>query len=707
MKTPSLRRRLAAGAAALVTASVLLAGGATSAQAYNASGDAIVTLGSEPCLKGRGNCIVYPKSAQLPSGRLVMAFEKSTVAASGSADGQTMPVYKSDDDGTTWQSLSQVPAPAYASSDPKFAPYVSNWTNANLFVLPQDIGSLKAGTLLLASVVSGDDEYYKERKAADPSWVPSNDGDRSNIAIALYASTDEGASWSVIDIIARGGWQGGSAGNIGGAISAKNTTAQVDPVWEPHLEVIGGKLVAYYSDENDYLGFDPQTGVARIDPDNATAPDSRGQILVHKTWTGTGSWSEPVIDVPGLTVDRGNGKSQIGGGRPGMTTIAKTTDGKWMMTFEYFGGGSTGRYQVADDPLQFWRLGTPGGSPVGQLPLANNSRPLWGGGSPVLLGLPDGRIIFNSDGSGNIWVNESGRSDGAWVERQTPLGSGYSRNLQYVMDTGLVHILQATWGGATSGSVIRSADVDLGHSAGPYATLVNKKTGQVLGTGGNTTDANIGNYDQPDVRVEDPRTDASADTQLWHVRQDTGGTVTLLNKSGGREAAVWTGNATAGQRLGSWVDNQDGGLYRVITRDDGYVSLQSAQNSSLYVSAPTANGAVTLQQAASDGADQWKIVDATAPVDPSTSVSSSAQTRCIGKKVTLMVTSTNTGDAAVTAAMSSTWGSKTATLAAGATSTAAFSTRSASVPAGTAQVVVTKGEATGTITVPYTARSCS
>ncbi|MGH1552912.1 hypothetical protein ACRAWF_15470 [Streptomyces sp. L7] len=39
--------------------------------------------GSASCTKATNNCVLYPKTAVLPSGRLVAAFEKSTVAASG------------------------------------------------------------------------------------------------------------------------------------------------------------------------------------------------------------------------------------------------------------------------------------------------------------------------------------------------------------------------------------------------------------------------------------------------------------------------------------------------------------------------------------------------------------------------------------------------------------------------------------------------
>lgn len=89
----------------------------------------------------------------------------------------------------------------------------------------------------------------------------------------------------------------------------------------------------------------------------------------------------------------------------------------------------------------------------------------------------------------------------------------------------------------------------------PTADSVNRQTGQVLGTGGNVTDANIGNGDVPDVVLEDAGATAVPDTQFWHLATKGGSSVTLLNKSGGRAAGIWTGSATAGQRIGSWVDD--------------------------------------------------------------------------------------------------------------------------------------------------------
>jgi hypothetical protein len=587
-----------------IAASAMLAIPMGSAQAYNPTGGILYQLGNEPCLKGRGNCAIYPKSAQLPSGRLVASFEKSTVvSATGSADQQTLPVYKSDDHGTSWQPLSEVKAPAYLSSDAKYAKYTSNWTNPYLYTLPQDVGNLKQGTLLLASVVSGDDYYYKEHKAADPNWTPSNDGDRKDLAIALYSSTDEGATWKVVNVVATGGWQGGSAGAIGQNIAAANTNKQVDPIWEPYLMVYKGQLVCYYSDENDYTGFNATTGVPTLDPANDTATDSQGQILAHKTWDGrSAQWSAPVVDVAGLAQNMGGGKTEIGGGRPGMANVVRTADGKWLLTFEYWGGGVNTKYLLADDPLKFY-TGSPTGTGVTSLPLDTGSHALATNGSPVLIRLPGGRLVYNAAGSGNVWVNESGRSDGTWKEYQTTSAAGYSRNLQYVEGTGRIEILnnQGT-------STLKFAEVDLGESAGAYYQLVNRRTDQVIGTGNKTNDANIGNGDVPDVRLEEPGSAANPDTQYWHVVTEPQGGTTLLNKAGGRAAAIWTGSATVGQRIGQWVDNSATGSWNLIKTSDGFYKLQSVKNTNLYLTGASDGAPLTLQNAATDGSQDWELV---------------------------------------------------------------------------------------------------
>lgn len=600
------RFRIIGAALTAVCAAAVSLVAATPARAYSPTPGTIYQLpSSQACLKGRGNCAIYPKAAQLPDGKLVASFELSTVPASGSAVGQTLPVYQSTDDGATWRLTSRVQAPAYLSANPAYAQYTSAWTNPYLYVLPQAVGSLQAGTLLMAAVVSGDDQYYLEQKAANPNWTPTNDGDRANLAIALYSSTDDGVNWSFQNIITAGGWQGGSAGDIGVNVSAANTYKQVDPVWEPYLMVYNGRLVAYYSDENDYTGYDSSTGALTIDPNNATATDSQGQILAHRTWDGTSAaWSSPVVDVTGTTVNLGGGKTEIGGGRPGMANVVRTSDGQWMLTYEYWGGGDNVRYKIAGNPLQFYSVGGAAGTGISSLPVTAGSAALTQGGSPVLVQLPGGRLIYNAAGSGAVWMNSSGSSTGSWTEYQTTVPGAYSRNLTYDASTGRVVIL------ANQGtSTIINADIDFGHSAGTYEQIVNKLTGQVIGTHNNTTDANLGNGNAPDVELENAGSAANPDTQYWHVTSKPGG-VALLNESGGRAAEIWGGAATAGAGIGQWVDNTSTGLWNMVALSDGDYEFQSTGNTSLYLTGASAGAALTLQTATSNGSQEWQLVAA-------------------------------------------------------------------------------------------------
>jgi hypothetical protein len=592
---------------------------ATSASAYQPSPANLYTADNTAACN-KSPCVLYPKSAQLPDGRIVATFENSQSAPVG----QTLPVHKSDDDGTTWAKLADVKAPAYLSSDSAYAKYTSNWTNPYLYVLPQNVGNLSAGTLLLASIVSGDDYYYKEQKAANSGWTPTSDGDRKDVALALYSSTDDGASWSFQNIISAGGWQGGSAGSVG-RVSTANTHAQVDPVWEPHLLAHNGTLIAYYSDEDDYTGYNTGTGAPTLDPANDTATDSGGQVLLHRTWNGTGttSWSAPVVDVPGATVSMGNGKTEIGGGRPGMTTIAPTTDGKWLLTYEYWGGGTNVRYRISDDPTKFFSATD---AAITSLPVPSGGATLSTGGSPVLLPMPDGRIVYNAAGSGDVWVNESGLSTGTWKEYKTPIAAGYSRNLQYVDGTGRVLILQASWSGGSIGPV-KYAEVDLGRSDGAYYSLVNRLSGQVLSTAsGKTQDANLtGNT--PDLVLS--AANSTTDTQRWHLTTK-GGNVTLLNRAGGRSVAIWTGTATAGQKLAQWVD--DGATdkqWTLVSSTSGYYKLRSVLNTGLFMTGSTAGGPVTVAASTTDGSQDWPLVQDPLPTASTFTLKGAYSSRCL------------------------------------------------------------------------------
>jgi len=598
------------GVALAVFSAAAIALIAAPAHAYSPTPGTIYQLpSSQACLKGRGNCAIYPKAAQLPNGDLIASFEQATVPASGSAVGETLPVYRSTDDGTTWQLFSQVQAPAYLSSNSVYSEYTSAWTNPYLYVLPQAVGNLAAGTLVMAAVVSGDDYYYLEQKAANPDWVPTSDGDRADMAIALYSSTDGGADWNFQNIITTGGWEGGSAGAAGIDVATANTYGQINPVWEPYLMVYDGQLVAYYSDGNDYTGYNTSTGALTLDPNEDTdgAAGADGQIIAHRTWNGTSAaWSSAVADVTGTAFGDYDGTSLIGGGRPGMANVVETSDGLWMMTYEYWGGGDNVRYKLASNPLDFFSVGGVAGTGISTLPTTSGTGALSQGGNPVIVRLPGGQLIYNAGGSGDVWINSTGSSTGSWTAYQTTFPKAYSRNLTYDATTGRVVIL------ANEGtSTIIGGDIDFGHSAGTYYQIVNKLTGQVIGTSDNPTDADIGNDDAPDVELENAGSASDPDTQYWHVVTKSGA-VTLLNEAGGRAAEIWGGNAVAGAQIGQWVDNTTTGLWNMVQLSDGDYEFQSTGNTSLYLTGASTGAALTLQTAATDGSQEWELVAANA-----------------------------------------------------------------------------------------------
>ena len=79
------------------------------------------------------------------------------------------------------------------------------------------------------------------------------------VAIALYASTDSGATWAFENIIATGGWSNGYS-----YPATEDTYHENDPVWEPYLMVYNGQIVTLgedfsiqYDDLLPGLGYPP------------------------------------------------------------------------------------------------------------------------------------------------------------------------------------------------------------------------------------------------------------------------------------------------------------------------------------------------------------------------------------------------------------------------------------------------------------------
>lgn len=117
------------------------------------------------------------------------------------------PVFRSDDDGRTWSSLSNVPAAGDATGV---------WLQPALLELPRPFGGLPRGALLFAG---------------------NSLGDFTSTQIVLYASPDRGVTWQFLSTIA-----------VGGAPVPDNGYT---PVWEPFLLLHGNRLLCYYSDQRD------------------------------------------------------------------------------------------------------------------------------------------------------------------------------------------------------------------------------------------------------------------------------------------------------------------------------------------------------------------------------------------------------------------------------------------------------------------------
>lgn len=115
-------------------------------------------------------------------------------------------------------------------------------------------------------------------------------------------------------------------------------------------------------------------------------------------------------------------------------------------------------------------------------------------------------------------------------------------------------------------------------------------------------------------------------------------------------------------------------------------------------------GTFTVSGVAQD--DSRMPVEATVTVTSAVDVQVQADTRCVSGKVTLTVKVTAGGSDAANVAISTAFGTKTATVAAGKSSSYAFSSRVATVAGSEVSVNVTQGSASAVVTAPYAARSC-
>lgn len=266
-------------------------------------------------------------------------------------------IYESTDSGASFHQVGTVGDPEAANGQ--------GLCCSTLFELPQQVGSLPAGTLLWAASV-GQDEADRR------------------MALRVFKSNDVGRTWSYLSTIA-------TAGSTGG-------------LWEPEFSVdSSGHLVAHYSDETD-PAHSQKLMAART---------SNGQ-----TWTGHHATviSSLATDRPGMAVVR-----KLGNGTYFMSYEICSASGQYQCVVHYrtspdgwdwSGGAALGYRPETSDGKYFKHAPT-----VAWAPQAGN--PL---GRLFLIG----QVLYNKDGSvaagsgRTVWVNSAGGS-GTWREIAAPV----------------------------------------------------------------------------------------------------------------------------------------------------------------------------------------------------------------------------------------------------------------------------------------------
>ncbi|KAI0103201.1 Sialidase [Nemania sp. FL0031] len=296
--------------------------------------------------------VLYARAVQLKSGALIATWENY----SPEPPKVYFPIYKSTDEGASWTQISKV-EDTVNGWGLRYQPF--------LYQLPIAIGSYPAGTLLVAG-----------------NSIPT---DLSKTKIDIYASTDDGLTWSFVSSVASGG-------------VAQPVNGQT-PVWEPLLMVYNDQLICYYSDQRD---------------------SKYGQKLAHQTTTDLKTWSSLVDDV----------HESAYSARPGMPAITKLPNDDYIFAYEACGSdGCRVHYRLTSDPLNVlsapsYTLRSTAGSTTTSSPFV-----VWSS-----VGGTNGTIILSGGSASNIFVNQKLGDSAAWVEHTTPQPNAYARSMVLFQD---------------------------------------------------------------------------------------------------------------------------------------------------------------------------------------------------------------------------------------------------------------------------------
>lgn len=273
-----------------------------------------------------------------------------------------LPIYVSKNNGHSWQKQGEIKGTTNG---------YNSVNQPSLYELPENIGHLKKGTLLIAA-----NQNYGLSKHGNKLKFNKKKGTN----IKLFKSTDQGRTWQTVSQIAHG----------------SIPQMSKNPVWEPYLKVIHHRLVVFYSDERT------------INP---------GQKLVYQASFNGKQWG-PIVDV---VYDTGDNRS-----RPGMVTVSKMKNGQYIMAYEYWTSvngkwSSFTNYKISSDGLDWdpTNLGI-------QLDFKT--------ASPYIATLSDGTLILDnykmgSAGLGYTYVNKKNGAVNAWKKIKIPMPDAASRSI--------------------------------------------------------------------------------------------------------------------------------------------------------------------------------------------------------------------------------------------------------------------------------------
>lgn len=314
----------------------------------------------------------YPRIQLLPSGELI-----ATVLAS--PRDYSVKVYSSTDNGASFTQVGSI-------DDPEFLP--KRTSSPSLFRVPQAVGSLAAGTLILGLVV-------------DTSGC-----DACRAKVNIYKSADNGRNWTFVSMAVR------SANSKG--------------LWEPDFSMAAdGAIVMHYADESSSCCS--QKLARRRSYDGIHWIDQSNTVALS---TNSGSSNYPL--------------------RPGMPVVSKLPNGSYLMTYEVCGQPEAinceVRYKTSTDGWDYGATNTIGakmqdslgryftGTPINEaLP---NGALLWVG---HFLRVANGD--FSELNGKVIFKSASGSPEGPWTTIAAPVAisdprkpgcEGFSPGLQGV-----------------------------------------------------------------------------------------------------------------------------------------------------------------------------------------------------------------------------------------------------------------------------------